>query len=218
MTDVTLYLFLYPIFEGSAEKVQGIWCSDDKVKAWDDLMLNGVQPAAGKCEAPKRQGAGSGQETPRERHTRTDLRQWHHQPRLHACGGSGKSARIATTSKFNRKRLAQSAATPRHPEHHLMGGRHVDAGLCGCAGAVQDTAGSPTRRHGGGATVHPAGLHRHCLRAISAPLSTAAIRARRVAAAPPSASPPRCCCWCSSGNSSCNPSSPISRCRRCRWT
>ncbi len=32
--------------------MQGIWCSDDKVKAWDDLMLNGVQPAAGKCEAP----------------------------------------------------------------------------------------------------------------------------------------------------------------------
>src|SRR5512141_2427179 len=50
--NVTLYLFLYPIFEGSAEKVQGIWCSADRVKAWDDLMLNGVQPAAGKCDAP----------------------------------------------------------------------------------------------------------------------------------------------------------------------
>jgi thiol:disulfide interchange protein DsbC len=52
VTDVTLYLFLYPIFEGSAEKVQGIWCSDDKAKTWDDLMLTGVQPAAGKCETP----------------------------------------------------------------------------------------------------------------------------------------------------------------------
>jgi thiol:disulfide interchange protein DsbC len=50
--NVTLYLFLYPIFEGSAEKVQGIWCSADRVKAWDDLMLNGVQPAAGKCDTP----------------------------------------------------------------------------------------------------------------------------------------------------------------------
>jgi len=50
--DVTLYLFLYPIFEGSAEKVQAIWCSEDKVKAWDDLMLNGVQPAPGKCDTP----------------------------------------------------------------------------------------------------------------------------------------------------------------------
>lgn len=52
VTDVTLYLFLYPIFDGSTEKVQGIWCSSDKAKAWDDLMLKGVQPEAGKCEAP----------------------------------------------------------------------------------------------------------------------------------------------------------------------
>ncbi len=52
VNDVTLYLFLYPIFDGSAEKVQGVWCSDDKVKAWDDLMLKGVLPAAGKCDAP----------------------------------------------------------------------------------------------------------------------------------------------------------------------
>lgn len=50
--NVTLYLFLYPMFEGSAEKAQAVWCSDDKAKAWDDLMLNGVQPAAGKCETP----------------------------------------------------------------------------------------------------------------------------------------------------------------------
>lgn len=50
--NVTLYLFLYPMFEGSAEKAQAVWCSDDKIKAWDDLMLNGVQPAAGTCEAP----------------------------------------------------------------------------------------------------------------------------------------------------------------------
>jgi thiol:disulfide interchange protein DsbC len=50
--NVTLYLFLYPIFEGSTEKVQAVWCSKDKIKAWDNLMLNGVQPAAGKCDVP----------------------------------------------------------------------------------------------------------------------------------------------------------------------
>ncbi|MDO8990017.1 MAG: DsbC family protein [Sideroxyarcus sp.] len=50
--NVTLYLFLYPMFDGSAEKVQAVWCSSNKVKAWDDLMLNNVQPAAGNCEAP----------------------------------------------------------------------------------------------------------------------------------------------------------------------
>lgn len=52
INNVTLYLFLYPIFEGSAEKVHAVWCSNDKVKAWDNLMLNGVQPAAGKCDIP----------------------------------------------------------------------------------------------------------------------------------------------------------------------
>ena len=52
VTNVTLYLFLYPIFPGSDEKVQGIWCSKDKVAAWDDLMLNGVQPPAGTCATP----------------------------------------------------------------------------------------------------------------------------------------------------------------------
>jgi thiol:disulfide interchange protein DsbC len=52
VNDVTLYLFLYPIFNGSAEKVEAIWCSKDRVKAWDDLMLNGIQPTMAKCNTP----------------------------------------------------------------------------------------------------------------------------------------------------------------------
>lgn len=52
VNDVTLYLFLYPIFEGSAEKAQAVWCSKDKVKAWDNLMLNGVVPPAANCDVP----------------------------------------------------------------------------------------------------------------------------------------------------------------------
>jgi thiol:disulfide interchange protein DsbC len=52
VNNVTLYLFLYPIFPGSDEKVQGVWCSKDKVRAWDDLMLNGVPPAAATCATP----------------------------------------------------------------------------------------------------------------------------------------------------------------------
>ncbi len=50
VTDVTLYLFLYPIFDGSAEKVRGVMCSKSPAKAWDNLMLNGVAPAKGTCE------------------------------------------------------------------------------------------------------------------------------------------------------------------------
>ena len=52
ISDVTLYFFLYPIFSGSAEKVNAVWCSKDQVKAWDDLMLNNVQPPAGTCDTP----------------------------------------------------------------------------------------------------------------------------------------------------------------------
>jgi thiol:disulfide interchange protein DsbC len=52
LDNVTLYLFLYPLFQGSDEKVKAVWCSKDPIKAWDDLMLNNVQPLAGICDAP----------------------------------------------------------------------------------------------------------------------------------------------------------------------
>lgn len=50
--DITVYLFLYPVLEGSAEKVRDIWCSKDRAAAWDKLMSEGVSPAPGKCDAP----------------------------------------------------------------------------------------------------------------------------------------------------------------------
>lgn len=50
--NITLYIFMYPIFQGSEEITKGVWCSKDQAKAWDDLMLNNIQPATGSCEAP----------------------------------------------------------------------------------------------------------------------------------------------------------------------
>ncbi|RFC38080.1 MAG: thiol:disulfide interchange protein DsbC [Candidatus Nitrotoga sp. CP45] len=50
--NVTLYLFMLSIFQGSDKKVQGVWCSKDQIKAWDNLMLNNVQPPVGTCDAP----------------------------------------------------------------------------------------------------------------------------------------------------------------------
>lgn len=50
--NVTLYMFYLTLFQGSEQKVQGVLCSKDQIKAWDDLMLNDVQPAAGSCETP----------------------------------------------------------------------------------------------------------------------------------------------------------------------
>jgi len=52
MTDVTIYTFLYPILSpDSMEKSKAIWCASDKVKAWNDWMVNNSAPAAGKCDA-----------------------------------------------------------------------------------------------------------------------------------------------------------------------
>jgi thiol:disulfide interchange protein DsbC len=49
VNDVTIYTFLYPIpslHPNAAEKAKAVWCSADRQKAWDDLMLRGTAPAA----------------------------------------------------------------------------------------------------------------------------------------------------------------------------
>lgn len=51
--DITIHTFLYPILsQDSHDKARAVWCSPDKVKAWDELMLNGTVPAAGNCDTP----------------------------------------------------------------------------------------------------------------------------------------------------------------------
>lgn len=50
--NVTLYQFMYPVFPGSAEKVEAVWCSKDRAKAWHDLMQDDIIPPAGKCDTP----------------------------------------------------------------------------------------------------------------------------------------------------------------------
>ncbi|HMC12972.1 MAG TPA: DsbC family protein, partial [Gallionellaceae bacterium] len=43
----------YPIFPGSDEKARNVWCSKDKNKTWEDMMLRGVMPpAVANCDAP----------------------------------------------------------------------------------------------------------------------------------------------------------------------
>ena len=53
--NITIYQFMYPIFPGSDEKVRAVWCSKDRVKAWDELMQHDVMPPAGNCETPTAQ-------------------------------------------------------------------------------------------------------------------------------------------------------------------
>ncbi len=54
VTDVTVYLFLYPILSpDSVEKAKAVWCSKDRGKAYNDWMLNGNAPATpGNCDTP----------------------------------------------------------------------------------------------------------------------------------------------------------------------
>jgi thiol:disulfide interchange protein DsbC len=51
--DITIYTFLYPILsQDSHDKSKAVWCSADRVKAWSELMLSGIVPAAARCDTP----------------------------------------------------------------------------------------------------------------------------------------------------------------------
>lgn len=56
LDNVTIYTFLYPIdslHPQARDKSKRIWCSSDRVKAWDDALLRGVTPSASpNCENP----------------------------------------------------------------------------------------------------------------------------------------------------------------------
>lgn len=47
MDNVTVYTFMYNILAAdSFVKSKNVWCTTDRVKAWDNWMLNGTAPAA----------------------------------------------------------------------------------------------------------------------------------------------------------------------------
>ncbi|MBI3222942.1 MAG: DsbC family protein [Nitrosomonadales bacterium] len=55
VSDVTLYIFLFPLFEGSDTMVRNVYCAKDPIKAWDGWMQNGIAPAAADCKTPTEQ-------------------------------------------------------------------------------------------------------------------------------------------------------------------
>ncbi len=65
LTNITAYIFLYPILgQASHTKSRAIWCSKDKVTAWQDWMLRDmppVSPAPEGCSAPLEQNVALGQ-------------------------------------------------------------------------------------------------------------------------------------------------------------
>ena len=57
LDNVTIYTMLYPIDEihpDARKKSEAVWCSSDRAKAWENLMLYDKEPAAakGKCKTP----------------------------------------------------------------------------------------------------------------------------------------------------------------------
>ncbi|MBA3032115.1 MAG: DsbC family protein [Gammaproteobacteria bacterium] len=53
VNDVTIYTFVYPILSpDSTEKAKNIWCASDRVKAWNDFMVNNQAPASKNCNHP----------------------------------------------------------------------------------------------------------------------------------------------------------------------
>ncbi len=56
ITDVTVYTFLYPLEQlhpDAVAKSKSIWCSSNRVKAWEDWILRNQLPkAAANCEVP----------------------------------------------------------------------------------------------------------------------------------------------------------------------
>ena len=52
VSDVTIYTLLYPILNGSKEVAKIIWCSDDRLEAWNNFMLNSIKPTGTDCKTP----------------------------------------------------------------------------------------------------------------------------------------------------------------------
>jgi len=54
LDDITVHIFLYPVIrEESVALTKSVWCSADRSKAWNDLMLRGIAPTAKPdCETP----------------------------------------------------------------------------------------------------------------------------------------------------------------------
>lgn len=59
VNDVTVYTFLLPVLSpDSADKSRAIWCSRDRAKAWDQMMVKGTVPDAPKpCDTPLEKNA-----------------------------------------------------------------------------------------------------------------------------------------------------------------
>jgi len=54
LDDITVHILLYPVIRAeSLPLTKSVWCSSDRAKAWNDLMLRDIQPTASPdCDTP----------------------------------------------------------------------------------------------------------------------------------------------------------------------
>jgi len=54
LDDVTVYIFPYPVIKPeSVRQAKGVWCSKDRLKAWNDMMFRRIEPKAKPdCDTP----------------------------------------------------------------------------------------------------------------------------------------------------------------------
>jgi len=54
LDDIAIHIFLYPVIRPeSVRQTKSVWCSKDRAKAWNDLMLRDIQPTASPdCATP----------------------------------------------------------------------------------------------------------------------------------------------------------------------
>ena len=54
LDDITVHIFLYPVIKPeSVAQTKSVWCSKDRARAWNALMLRDIQPAAKPdCDTP----------------------------------------------------------------------------------------------------------------------------------------------------------------------
>lgn len=54
LDDISIHIFLYPVIKPeSVVQTKSVWCSKDRSKAWNDLMLRDIQPTAKPdCDTP----------------------------------------------------------------------------------------------------------------------------------------------------------------------
>ena len=54
LDDITVHIFLYPVISpASVTQTKSVWCSKDREKAWNDLMLRDIEPTAKPdCDTP----------------------------------------------------------------------------------------------------------------------------------------------------------------------